>query len=215
MKRIPIALIIILLTCAAAQAADVDEVLTGLQSYWGTVDTFTARFVQKQHLALLSGDVTSRGTFAYKKPGDMVFRYDPPDDTVIGIKPGLVTYYFPSLKKAKRIHLSSDVDFSQWTSFGLGPIKDIGALKDAAAVTVSEANGVTVLAFAPKDTKAPVKEIAVSLKKDYTPLKVRISSRNGDFTVIDFSEQSLNPSVSDALFDVKIPRGVTIEDIGK
>ncbi len=34
MKRIPIALIIVLLTCASAQAASVDEVLTGLQSYW-------------------------------------------------------------------------------------------------------------------------------------------------------------------------------------
>ena len=215
MKRIPIVLIIVLLTCASAQAASVDEVLTGLRSYWGTIDTFTAHFVQKRRLALLSGDVTSRGTFAFKKPGDMVFRYDPPDDTVIGIKPGLITYYFPSLKKAKRIHLSSGPDSSQWMSFGLGPIDDIGALKDTATVTVSEANGVIVLTFAPKDTKGAVKEVSVSMTKDYTPLEIRIAEKNGDYTLIEFTEQRVNPPVSDALFDVKIPRGVTVEDIGK
>jgi outer membrane lipoprotein-sorting protein len=215
MKRIPILLIIVLLTCASAQAASVDEVLTGLQSYWGTIDTFTARFVQKKHLALFADDVTSRGTFAYKKPGDMVFRYDPPDDAVIGIKPGLVTYYFPSLKKAKRIHLSSGVNVPQWMSFGLGPINDIGALKNAAAVTVSEANGATVLTFAPKDAKETIREISVSMRKDYTPLKVRIVERNGDFTTIEFTEQRVNPPVSDSVFNVKIPAGVAVEDIGK
>jgi outer membrane lipoprotein-sorting protein len=215
MKRIPIALIILLLVSFSAQAATVDEVLTGLQSYWGTIDTFTAHFVQKKRLSLLSGDVTSRGTFAFKKPGDIVFRYDPPDDTVIGIKPGLVTYYFPSLKKAKRIHLPSGTDVPQWMSFGMGPINDIGALKDAAAVTVSEANGVTVLTFAPKDTKEAIKEISVSMRKDYAPLKVRIVERNGDFTLIEFTEQRVNPPVSDSVFDVKIPAGVAVEDIGK
>ncbi len=111
----------------------------------------------------------------------MVFRYDPPDDTIIGIKPGLVTYYFPTLKKAKRIHLSTGTDTSQWMSFGLGPINDIGALKDAAAVTVSEANGVTVLTFAPKDTKGAIKEISVSMSKDYTPLKIRIAREKWGF----------------------------------
>jgi outer membrane lipoprotein-sorting protein len=216
MKRIPIALIAILLACTSVHAASVDEVLSGLQSYWKTVDTFTARFVQKKHLALFADDVTSRGTFAYKKPGNMVWRYDPPDNTIMGIKPalGLIVSYSPDIRKAKRIHFPPG-GIPPWMSFGLGSTNDIGALKNAAAVTVAEVNGVTVLTFAPKDTKEAVKEVAVSLKKDYTPLKVRITERNADFTVIEFSEQRLNPPVSDALFDVKIPRGVTVEDIGK
>lgn len=215
MKRISIALIILQLVCASAQAADVDKVLSGLQAYWGSIDTFTARLVQTKHLALLSGDVTSRGSFAFKKPGNMVFRYDPPEDTIMGIKPDLITLYFPSLKKAKRIHLSPGADIPQWMSFGMGPINDIGALKDAAAVTVADVNGLTVLTFAPKDTKEAIKEIAISFKKDYTPLGVRFAERNGDWTTMEFSDQRVNPPVDDALFDVKIPSGVSVEEIGK
>jgi outer membrane lipoprotein-sorting protein len=215
MKRIPIVLTILFLVCASARAANVDEVLSGLQSYWTTIDTFTARFVQKKHLTLLSGDVTSRGTFAYKKPGIMSWRYDPPEDMIMGIKPGLITLYYPGIKKARRIHLSPGADVPLWTSFGMGPISDIGALKDAAAVTVTDTNGVTVLTFAPKDTKEAIKRIAVSLKKDYTPLAVRITERNGDFTALEFSDQRANPPVDNTLFEVKIPAGVAVEDIGR
>jgi outer membrane lipoprotein-sorting protein len=215
MKRITLALIVLTLTATSVHATGVDEVLSGLQSYRETLNTFTASFVQTKHLALFTGDVTSRGTFALKKSGAMVWRFDPPDDTVIGFKPGLITFYYPSLKKAKRIHLSTGADIPQWMSFGMGPIDNVDALKDAAVVTVTETNGVTLLTFAPKDTKEAIKEIAISMKKDYTPLKIRIAERNGDFTVIEFSEQRLNPPVSDALFDVKIPPGVSVEDLGK
>jgi outer membrane lipoprotein-sorting protein len=215
MKRISIALVALLLLCASARAADVDTTLSGLQSYWRTIDTFTARFVQIKHLALFSDDVTSRGTFAYKKPGDMVFRYDPPDDKITGIKPGLITYYFPSLKIAKRYHFSAGTGIPPWMSFGMGPIDDIKALKESSALTVADVNGLTVLTFAPRDTKEAIKEVAVSMKKDYTPLKVRIAEKDGNFTIIEFSEQRVNPPVSDALFDVTIPRGVAVEDIGK
>lgn len=217
MKRIPIALLILALACASARAADVDDALAGLQSYWGTIETFTARFVQVKRLALFSGEMTSRGTFAFKKPDTMVFRYDPPEDTVIGIKPslGLITYYYPGLKKAQRIHFSPGADASLWMSFGLGPIGDVTALKNSATVTVAGVNGLTVLTFAPKDTKGAILEVAVSMKKDYTPHRIRISEKNGDFTVIELSEQRVNPPVSGALFDVKIPAGVVVEDIGK
>lgn len=219
MKRIStaaVAILALLTVCASAYAENVDEVLTGLQSYWGTLDTFTARFVQKSHLSLFSDDVVSRGTYGYKKPGDMVFRYDPPDDRILGIKPalGLITSYSPGIKKAQRIHFPPG-SVPPWMSFGMGSIDDIQALKNAAAVTAAKVSGLTVLTFAPKDAKEAVKEFSVTMKKDYTPLKVTITYKSGDYTLIEFSEQRINPPVSDALFDVKIPRGVTVEEIGK
>ncbi|MBN2223732.1 MAG: outer membrane lipoprotein carrier protein LolA [Deltaproteobacteria bacterium] len=217
MKRISIALVALLLLCASARAVDVDTTLSGLQSYWGAIDTFTARFVQNKHLSLFSDDMASRGTFAYKKPGDMVFRYDPPDDTIIGFKPGdgLVTYYFPSIKKATRYHFSPGADIPKGMSFGLGPIGDITALKKLFIITAGETGGITTMTLVPKDRNDSKKEIAVSFRKDYTPLKVRISEKNGDFAVLDFSGQRVNPPVSDSLFEVKLPRDVTVEDVGK
>lgn len=217
MKRITIALIVLVLSCASVWAASVDEALAGLQSYWGTIDTFTARFVQKKHLALFTGDVTSRGTFAFKKPDTMIFRYDPPEDTIIGIKPslGLITYYYPNMRKAQRIHFPPGADASRWMSFGLGPIGDVTVLKNSATVTVTEGNGLTVLTFAPKDKKEAIMEVAVSMKKDYTPHRIKISEKNGDFTAIELSEQRVNPPAGNVIFDVKIPAGVVVEDIGK
>jgi len=217
MKRISIALAVLLLVSVSAHAADVDTVITGLQTYWKTVDTFSARFVQKKHLSLFSDDVTSRGTFAYRKPGDMVFRYDPPENKVYAVKPqqGLVIIYFPDMKKATRYHFSPGADIPQGMSFGLGPINDITALKRVFGITVSETAGVTTMTMVPVDKSDPKKEIVISMKKDYTPLKITISEKNSDFTVIDFSEQRINPPVSDSLFEVKLPRDVTVEDIGK
>jgi outer membrane lipoprotein carrier protein len=215
MKRISIALIALLLVSFSAQAADVDKVLADLQSYRETLNTFTANFVQTKHLALLSGDVISRGTFVYKKPGIMVWRYDPPEDTIMGIKPGQITFYFPSLKKAKRVHLSSGADVPQWMSFGMGPINDVGSVKKNATVTASEANGIILLSVSPTDKKEAIKEIVISLRQDYNPARIRFIEKGGDITTIDFSNQRVNPTINDALFDVKIPAGVAIEDIGK
>ncbi len=212
MKRLSIALALLLLVSVSARAADVDTVLTGLRGYWETLNTFTAHFVQKKHLSLFSDDVTSRGTFYYRKPGTMVWRFDHPDDTIIEIKPGLITYYHPGLKKATRYHAA---DIPQWMSFGMGPINDIEALKDVAAVTAEDAAGMTVLTFTPNDATEAIVSIAITMKRDYTPLKIRISENNGDFTVIDFSEQRINPPLSDSAFEVKLPGDVTIEDVGK
>ncbi len=215
MKRVPIALIVLLLVCSSARAADVDTVLSGLQAYWRTIDTFTAGFVQKKHLALLSGDVTSRGDFTFKKPGNMVFRYNPPEDTIIEIKPGLITYYFPKLKKAKRIHLAAGPDVPQWMSFGLGPINDTTAFKKNFTVSTDDTNGVIVMKLVPKALDGAIKEIVVSFRNDYTPLSTVILERTGDSTTLEFSNQKVNVPLDKALFDVKIPSGVAIDEIGK
>ncbi len=215
MKRIPIALAALLLISFSAQAADVDKVLSGLQSYWETIDTFTARFVQVKRLALLSGEVTSHGTFAFKKPGVMVWRYDPPEDTIMSIEPGLITLYFPTLKKVKRIHLSSGADVPKGLSFGMGPTGDIKALKDNFIVTLADTGGTTVMTLVPKADDEAIKKIVISFKKDYTPLSTMITEKNGDSTTIGFSDQKVNVPINDALFKVKIPAGIVIEDIGK
>ncbi len=100
-------------------------------------------------------------------------------------------------------------------SFGMGPINDITALKKAFGVTADEKSGVTILTLVPKGQDEAIKEIIISFKKDYTPLSITIIERNGDSTVIEFSSQRANPTVNDAVFDVKIPAGVAVEEIGK
>ena len=57
----------------------------------------------------------------------------------------------------------------------------------------------------PKDRNGAIKEIVVSFRNDYTPLRVMILEKNGDSTILEFSDQKVNPPWSEALFDVKIP----------
>ncbi len=195
-------------------AQDVDRALNGLSDYWKKVDTLTCDFVQKKRLALLSGEVVSSGTFAYKNPGLMVFRYAPPEDTIMGIRPGLVTIYFPSLKKAKRIHLSGAAEVPREMSFGMGPIGDTKALKEAFSVAVSEKNGTIEMTFVPKGKNDAIAKVVIVFRKDYTPLYTTIVEPRGDTTTLEFTHQKINTPVNDSLFEVTIPRGVQVEDIG-
>jgi outer membrane lipoprotein-sorting protein len=217
MKRLAVLLVALLLSAQAALAQDPGETLKGLSAFWDKVETFRCDFVlKKRGLAVLADEeAVSRGTLFYKKPGIMVWRYAPPDDMIIEFKPGLVTFYFPSLKKAKRGNLSAMGDNTAGMSLSMGQAKDTTALTNAFSVTVAHKSGKTEMTLVPKGKKEAIAKIVIVFKDDYTPVSTTIVEAAGSETFLEFSHQEINVPIDDAAFEVVIPPGVVIEEIGR
>ena len=214
MKRLVILFVLSSLFCTPSFAQGVDDTLNGLSTFWQKIDTFRCDFVQTKRLALFADEVVSRGTFDYKKPGIMVWRYLPPEEMIVGIRPGLVTVYLPSLKKAKRIHSSGRADIPPEMSFSMDQTKDAKALKENFDLTVVRKDGVTEMTLVPKAKKGTITKIVIAFMKDYTPVYFTIVDVQGYPTTFEFTNQKVNVPADDALFDVIIPNGVPVEEIG-
>jgi outer membrane lipoprotein-sorting protein len=217
MKYMAALLVALFLSAPASYAQDPAETLKGLSAFWDKVETFRCDFVQKKRglSVLVNDEVISRGTLSYKKPGIMVWRYAPPDDMIIEFKPGLVTLYFPSLKRAKRGNPSGVTGGTAGMSLSMGQTKDTSALTDAFSVTVAHKNGLTEMTLVPKGKKEAIAKIVIVFKDDYTPVSTTIVYTAGSETVLEFSHQQINVPIDDDAFNVVIPPDVVIEDIGK
>ncbi|MEJ2744626.1 MAG: outer membrane lipoprotein carrier protein LolA, partial [bacterium] len=103
-------LIAVVASLHAAHAADMDTaaVLKKMEGAGKKFTTLQADFRQERTYALFDEKRASSGTISYKKPGAMLWKYNPPDNTVISIKGRRAVMYLPDIKQAQKISLAKD-----------------------------------------------------------------------------------------------------------
>ena len=142
-------LLMVLVVPAAYGESEADTVLAGMENFWSGVETFGADFRQEKSLALFSDTIHSTGTLLFKKPERMLWRYDPPDDTVMSISPGQVMFYFPGLNQARIIHLSGDDNTMDLAPMGFGMGGGMDEMKDRFDVTMKKDGKTIEVTFIP------------------------------------------------------------------
>jgi outer membrane lipoprotein-sorting protein len=216
MKKALIFLFIFFLIFSAAAGQEdekTEQMLEEIESFWDGIDTFTCRFVQKKRLFLFEDEIISSGTLTYKKPGFLLWRYDPPDNSIVSFVPGRLTLYFPDLKKAKVIHLTEGEVFENPLSAGVG-----GGTKELSedfSITLMEEGGVVTLVLIPTDSeeKQRIEKIEIAFDVDRTPKKTIIYEPGGDTTSLVFSKKEINVPVDDDLFEILFPPDTEVEVI--
>jgi outer membrane lipoprotein-sorting protein len=87
-----------------------DMVIKKVQEQQKNTRTLQASFRQEKELALLAAPEVSTGTFSFSKPSNVLWAYDAPKRVQMLIANGMMTTYYPDLKKAETIDIKKFED---------------------------------------------------------------------------------------------------------
>ena len=209
-------IIMFVFPAARGEGGEADDVLAGMEGFWSSVETFSADFRQEKRLALFTDTIYSTGTLIFQKPDRMLWKYDPPDDTIMSLSPGKVMFYFPGLNQAKIVYLTGEDDVSTVAPMGFGMGGGMEEMKDRFSVTVHR-NGETVeVTFTPKERGEgdTVEKVVIRVDEAYMPIATAFYETTGDVTELLFSNQEINIPLDEEIFTIEPPPGTSIETIG-
>jgi len=215
MKRILLLFVFSTLLIPSAWCSDIDRTLTEMDAFWNKVKTFSARFVQTKKIVLFEDEITSRGVFRYKNPGIMIWRYGPPENTTLIISPGSITILFSDLNKAKVIEFGGTAQKPDEAAVSIGIGGGMKKLAETFEVGVIIDKGLFRLTLIPREKKEGMsfEKVEIVMDREYLPLTTKIYEFHGDTTTITFSDQRINPTMSEDDFSLDLPRGTEIERI--
>jgi outer membrane lipoprotein-sorting protein len=193
-----------------------EQVLKQLEATGKSFQSFSAKLVQKKYTAILKEfDTPESGTFLYAraKDGSALLRQEvtSPAVRILTIKGGLATIYQPALKQAQVINLGKNKDKVEYLALGLGqsPAK-LQETFDLKYMGSENVNGLpcSILNLKPKSAAAGAFFSSITLwikKSNGVPIQQQLQEPNGDYLLVVFSDENLNPKIPDNKFEQKLP----------
>jgi outer membrane lipoprotein-sorting protein len=184
--------------------------------------SFTASFTQKKYTAVLQEfDTPAKGDFYYarSKDGSALLRKEElsPGKSVLTIKNGVATFYQPGIKLAQIYNLGKNRDKAEYLAVGIS--QSPAKLQENFNVSFQGSESIngkpcSILLLKPKNPKEAAYFSSIIVwfsKSDGIPLRNKMLEPNGDYLLIDFSNEKLNANVSSSKFDQNLPGGVEIQ----
>jgi chaperone LolA len=202
--------IILLLTVLAlvmtfnlSPAADADESIARIQKAYEGMKDMKGSFVQKNVVKDLNKTDTYRGEFFIKRPLRMKWAYTGKAAQDLIINNDTVLIYKKGDNQAYKSPFSKD-------TYGQTPVvllTGMGNIRDEFIVTGKG----HVLVLKPKKPMAGVTSITVMLSDDDFPIKgFTIKDGRSNTVEIELKSIKINPGLQDSLFDLNLPKGVTV-----
>ena len=198
---------------AETNNADAVAIVEALQkSYDATID-FTADFRQETEVKTLNRTMKAAGKLSFKRPGKMFWRYEEPKNQFVLTDGKHLYFYQPEQNQVIKSPLKNAFRGDIPLSFllGLGNLK-----KDFNATLKASDDSQNVLRLEPKGEAGGYSEILVGVSKtssDIVWVSVRDAASN--LTTLRFSAMRKGVGVNDSLFQVKIPNGADIVELGQ
>jgi outer membrane lipoprotein carrier protein len=197
----------------AAERKTADSIVDSLQkNYDATVD-FTADFRQETEVKALNRSLKAHGKLYFKRPGKMLWRYDEPKGQFV-LADGKYLYFFQPeqnqiIKSPLKNAFRSDIPLS--FLLGIGSLK-----KDFNATLKATEENQYVLQLQPKGESGGFSEILLGVGKNSPDiLWASIRDASGNLTTIRFSSMSKGVGLKDNLFNLQIPEGADIVELGQ
>lgn len=208
----------IALPALAARKVDpdsLDEVIRQVQSQQHKTNTLEADFRQEKMLALLAKPEVSTGHFTFSKPHNVLWRYDAPKRVEMLIANGMLTTYYPDLRKAEQIEVKRYQDRIFKYMGASGAIDELAAFFDFTFTNTSD-KPYYVLDLKPKSKGIAkrVKNIKIWIdKKSYLTTKFEYTEGDGDFTRYEFTNVRVNQPIESSRFTINLPSNVRVEQM--
>jgi outer membrane lipoprotein-sorting protein len=190
-----------------------DEVIKRVQEQQKTTNSLEADFRQEKVLALLAKPDVSTGRFVYSKPNNVLWQYDVPRRVEMLITNGVMTTYYPDLRKAETIEVKRYQDRIFKYLGASGAIDELASFFN---FTFSNREDLPhfVLDLNPK-TKGiakRVRHIKIWIdKKTYLTTKFEYIEGDGDVTRYEFSNVKINAPVTQSRFMLNLPADTRVE----
>jgi outer membrane lipoprotein-sorting protein len=206
----------------ARQDPELQKTLNQMDSVGKSFRTFTARISQKKYTAVLKEfDTPEAGELyvARSQDGSTLLRRDiaTPGKSTLTIKEGTAIYYQPEIKTAQIYDLGKNKDKAEYMAAGIG--QSPTNLQREFEITyqgTESVNGTTcsVLLLRPKSQKVAALFASITLwisKSTGLPVQDKFQEPSGDYLLLTFSDEKLNPKIPRSTFDQKLPSGVAIQ----
>lgn len=227
-RRLAFGVIVLLLPAYAAQApkdqAALNQVLKQMDAVGKNFRSFKADFTQKKYTAVLQEfDAPESGEFYYAraKDGTALLRQEvtKPAVRILTIKEGIATVYQPAIKQAQVANLGKNKDKAEYLAIGLGQspakLSQTFNLQYGGAESVN-GQPCSVLILKPKSAGAAAYFTTITLwikKATGVPIQQKLQEPSGDYLLVTFSSETLNPKIPGSKFEQKLPGGVEVQRI--
>ncbi len=199
--------------CEAGENNAAENIIDSLQkNYDATVD-FVADFRQETELKSLNRSLKASGKLYFKRPGKMLWRYAEPKDQFVVADGKYLYFYQPDQNQVIKSPLKNAFRGDIPLSFllGLGNLK-----KDFTGMLKASTENQNVLRLDPKGEAGGYSEILLGVNKASSDI-VWVSVRDavGNLTTLRFSNMRKGVGIKDSFFQVQIPDGADIVELGQ
>ena len=199
----------------APKPDSLDEVIRKVQLAQAKTNTLEADFRQEKTLALMAKPEVSTGRFVYSKPNNVLWTYDAPKRVTMLIADGMLTTYYPDLKKAERIEVKRYQDRIFKYMGASGAIDELGAWFNFTFTNTSN-KPFYVLDLDPKSKTIAkrVRHIKIFIdRKTYLTTQFEYTEGDGDKTRYEFTNVKVNAPVEQSRFTLQLPSSVRVEQM--
>jgi outer membrane lipoprotein carrier protein len=193
-----------------AQTLTVEEVVKRIrESREKTVD-FSADLLQEKKISLLKDRVISRGKIRFKKPDRIFIEFFHPETSQMVYDGKTFLLYFKEEKMAERYRVQGNPVVERYLLFSKDPFQE----KLARWRIVEDRESFLVMEILPqvKDAFFAKTRMWVS-KKDWLITGMEMEEKNGDMTILRYSNVRVNTGLSDTDFEIRLPKDVKVTEI--
>ena len=196
-----------------AESNTAEPVVDALQkSYDATVD-FVADFRQETEVKSLGRSLKASGKVSFKRPGKMFWNYETPKGQFVVADGKHLYFYQPEQNQVIKSPLKNAFRGDIPLSFllGLGNLK-----KDFNATLKGSDEGQNIVRLEPKGEAGGYNEILLGVSKSSSDnLWVSVRDAASNLTTLRFSGMRKGVGIKDSLFQVQIPNGADVVELGQ
>ena len=198
---------------SAAENSGAEAVVDHLQKNYDATADFTADFRQETEVKNLNRTLKASGKLSFKRPGRMLWLYDEPKGQFVLADGNHLYFYQPDQNQVIKSPLKNAFRGDIPLSFllGLGNLK-----KDFNATLKASEPSQNILRLEPKGEAGGYSEILLGVSKPSSDiLWVSVRDAANNVTTLRFANMRKGVGVKDSLFQVQIPNGADIVELGQ
>ncbi|MBL8175042.1 MAG: outer membrane lipoprotein chaperone LolA [Bryobacterales bacterium] len=150
------------------------------------------------------------GVLYLRKPGKMRWEYRTPSEKLFLSDGKDVYYYSSAANRVEKSKVKETDDMRAPLAFLIGRLDFQRDFREYRVREEKEGRWVTAL---PKSSKAPYREVQFLLLSDFRIGQLRVMGQDESVMDFYFRNETLNPPLSDSLFQFRAPKGAEFVDV--